>query len=171
MIRPRRCKAPGNAALQIRQPLVLLPGLVLLLAFDATGVARLGLLCALLHEGGHVLAYRRLMGRWPPLELSPLGIRLRLRWLLPAGQELLLAAAGPLTNLLLCVAAFLAMEYGLGYSYRGYWFASANLLVGGANLLPLPGLDGARILACLYESAKARLAGNPNRRTNQNDDK
>ena len=46
------------------------------------------------HESGHALMYRLLWHHWPELEISPLGIRLRLRGLLmtPA-QELLLAAA------------------------------------------------------------------------------
>ena len=35
------------------------------------------------------------------------------------------------------------------YTYGGYWFACCNLLVGASNLLPLPGLDGAHIAACL----------------------
>ena len=38
------------------------------------------------------------------------------------------------------------MELTGACSYLGYWFASVNLLVGGMNLLPLPGLDGARML-------------------------
>ena len=65
-----------------------------------------------------------------------------------ARQELLLAAAGPLANLLACAAVLLFMR-GAGYSYGGYWFACCNLLVGASNLLPLPGLDGAHIAACL----------------------
>ena len=39
---------------------------------------------------------------------------------------------------------------GAGYSYGGYWFACCNLLVGGSNLLPLPGLDGWRIAGALH---------------------
>ena len=66
-----------------------------------------------------------------------------------ARQELLLAAAGPLANLLACAAVLLFMR-GAGYSYGGYWFACCNLLVGGSNLLPLPGLDGWRIAGALH---------------------
>ena len=63
-------------------------------------------------------------------------------------QELLLAAAGPAVNLLAC-AAVLAFMRATAYTYGGYWFACCNLLVGASNLLPLPGLDGAHIAACL----------------------
>ena len=82
--------------------------------------------------------------------MSPFGICLRLRGLpMTARQELLLAAAGPLANLLACAAVLLFMR-GAGYSYGGYWFACCNLLVGGSNLLPLPGLDGWRIAGALH---------------------
>ena len=61
---------------------------------------------------------------------------------------LLLAAAGPLANLLACAAALAFMRWA-GYSCGGYWFACCNLLVGGSSLLPLPGLDGWHVAACL----------------------
>ena len=48
-----------------------------------------------------------------------------------------------------CAAVLLFMR-GAGYSYGGYWFACCNLLVGGSNLLPLPGLDGWRIAGALH---------------------
>ena len=43
----------------------------------------------------------------------------------------------------------LAFMRATAYTYGGYWFACCNLLVGASNLLPLPGLDGAHIAACL----------------------
>ena len=88
------------------------------------------------------------MGRWPCLTVSPLGLTIPLTELLPARLELPLAAAGPLTNLVLCCAAFAWMRWQ-GAAWGAYRFAAANLLVGGANLVPLQGLDGQRILACL----------------------
>lgn len=69
-------------------------GLTVLLALDGSGLVRVGLGCAILHESGHALAYRALWGHWPELEVSPFGICLRLRGLpMTARQELLLAAA------------------------------------------------------------------------------
>ena len=135
--------------LRLRAPLLTLSAAAFLLSFDGTGTLRLGLLAAILHEGGHILAYRFLLGRWPPVEVSPLGLSIPLHTLLPARLELPLAAAGPLANLLLCCAAHGWMAL-FGASWGAYRFAAVNLLVGGANLLPLPGLDGARILACLF---------------------
>ena len=123
-----------------RRPLAVLFGLTVLLALDGSGLVRVGLGCAILHESGHALAYRALWGHWPELEVSPFGICLRLRGLpMTARRDLLLA----------CAAVLLFMR-GAGYSYGGYWFACCNLLVGGSNLLPLPGLDGWRIAGALH---------------------
>ena len=139
----------SRAKIRWRQPLLTLAALTLLLAFDGSGILRVGLGCAVLHECGHALAYRLLWRRWPEIEVSPFGLCLRLRGLPMTNlQELLLAAAGPAVNLLAC-AAVLAFMRATAYTYGGYWFACCNLLVGTSNLLPLPGLDGAHIAACL----------------------
>lgn len=139
----------NRAKIRRKRPLAALAALTLLLAFDGSGILRIGLGCAVLHESGHALAYRLLWGRWPELEVSPFGICLRLRGLpMTNTQELILAAAGPLANLAACAAVLLFMRC-TAYTYGGYWFACCNLLVGGSNLLPLPGLDGWHIAACL----------------------
>ena len=52
-------------------------GLTVLLALDGSGLVRVGLGCAILHESGHALAYRALWGHWPELEVSPFGICLQ----------------------------------------------------------------------------------------------
>lgn len=147
MTRPTRCKQHRDPRIRFRAPSVALFALSFALAFDSTGILRIGLLCALLHETGHILVYRRQWHHWPDLQLSLFGVRLLLRGqFLSSGQELLLAAAGPAFNLLGCSVALFYMNVTGHYCYAGYWFASTNLLVGGVNLLPLPGLDGARIL-------------------------
>ena len=135
-------------------PLPALFWLALLLALDGTGLVRLSLLCALLHESGHVAVYLALFRRLPRLKVSPTGICLSMRGvLLPSQKALLLAAAGPLMNLLCCASAIFWMELA-GYSYRGYWFAAVNLLLGTVNLLPLPALDGQRIVEALLQIPK-----------------
>lgn len=146
MTRPKRYRQRRKARIHLRAPLITLFVLSFLLAWDSAGVVRIGLLCALLHETGHLLVYRWQWHHWPDLQLSPTGICLMMRGTaMTPRQELLLAAAGPLVNLTACCLVLLWMEH-TQYSYNGYWFASTNLLVGGINLLPLPGLDGERIL-------------------------
>ena len=155
--------------LRVKSPCLLLFFYTLLLAFDSTGVFRLGILCALLHECGHIAVFLLLEHRLPALEASLAGLCLSMRGvLLSPGRELLLAAAGPAVNLLfagamlavnlLFAGAMLAwMDGTAGYSYFGLWFACANLLVGGFNLLPVPGLDGWRIAGCLRQLVQYRL--------------
>ena len=122
----------SRAKIRWKQPLLTLAALTLLLAFDGSGILRVGLGCAVLHECGHALAYCLRLRGLPMTNL----------------QELLLAAVGPAVNLLDC-ATVLAFMRATAYTYGGYWFACCNLLVGASNLLPLPGLDGAHIAACL----------------------
>lgn len=150
MTRRRRCRRREHSGLiRVPWPRLTLFCAALVLLLDHTGLARIGLLCAVLHEAGHLAVYWLLLHHLPRIRVGPTGFCLEMRGaLLAPWQELALAAAGPMTNLLLCIGAVLWMEWAAGYSYPGYWFASANLLVGGVNLLPLPGLDGARILGC-----------------------
>lgn len=136
--------------LRVKTPCGLLFFYTLLLAADSTGVLRLGLLCALLHECGHMAVFVALEKRLPVLEVSFSGLCLSMRGvLLSPGRELLLAAAGPGVNLGLAAVTMLWMEGPAGYGYFGLWFACTNLLVGGFNLLPVPGLDGWRMAGCL----------------------
>lgn len=151
MIRPKHCKPHRNPKLRLRAPLVLLFVLAFALAWDGSGILRIGLFCTLLHESGHLVMYRFLWGRWPDLQISPFGCCLLLRGVsMTPAQEFCLAAAGPLCNLLACCAILWWMHFTGCYRYAGYWFACTNLLVGGANLLPLPGLDGQRLLRILF---------------------
>ena len=69
----------SRAKIRWKQPLLTLAALTLLLAFDGSGILRVGLGCAVLHECGHALAYRLLWQRWPEIEVSPFGLCLRLR--------------------------------------------------------------------------------------------
>lgn len=145
MTRPRHWKKLSESPVRLKDPLPTLFLLALALMYDHTGVLRWGLLGAVLHECGHLVAWAVLLRRVPRLEISPGGICLCMRGVaLPPVRERMLAAAGPLTNLLLCAAGVGIMELW-GYTYAGYWFVSANLLLGTFNLLPLPGLDGARL--------------------------
>ena len=61
----------SRAKIRWKQPLLTLAALTLLLAFDGSGILRVGLGCAVLHECGHALAYRLLWQRWPEIEVSP----------------------------------------------------------------------------------------------------
>lgn len=114
--------------------------MILLAVLAGAGeVLPLAALSALCHELGH-LAGLRLTGA--PVEvfrLTAFGaeIQANTRYL-PYGQEILCTLAGPMVNILL--ALLFARICG------DYVLAGANLLLGCFNLLPIPSLDGGRIL-------------------------
>ena len=139
-----------------RDPVLLCCVLYGLLYFDASGFLRLGLLASILHELGHITVYWLYRRRLPEVEVTMTGFCMRTRredW--PPGQLFWLAAAGPGVNLLLAVvwAVLLAQRMTI----RGSAFWAANLLTGAFNLLPVPPLDGAQMLACL--GAMCRKSG------------
>lgn len=144
-----------------RDPVLLCGVLYVLLYFDASGFLRLGLLAAFLHEWGHILVYGILLHRFPVIEVTMTGFCMRLPGSgLTPPQRLELAAAGPAVNFAL--AGILALRLGQNMTICGSAFFAANLLTGGFNLLPIPPLDGAQMLAGLhglYEKGK-ESAGN-----------
>lgn len=134
--------------LRAKQPVLVLAALWLLLYRDHTGLARVGLLAALAHETGHVLAWLALTHTLPVLRFSTGGIGLDASVaMLSRWQSFWLAAAGPGVNLLLCAGLLLLLQRQA--SYWGYFFAAANLALGLFNLLPFGQLDGRRMLQAL----------------------
>ena len=122
---------------------VLLLGSLLLL--DRWGLVPPFVLAAALHEAGHLAALLALGIPVRALELSAAGAVIRAE--LPGDRrEALALAAGPGMNLLLALL------------FRRLWplFALCNLCLGLANLLPLPGRDGGRLLALCKEKVRTR---------------
>ena len=136
--------------LVFRDPLLLCSVLYFLLYFDASGFLRLGLLAAFLHEWGHILVYCALLRRFPVIEVTMTGFCMRLpsQGLAPV-RRFWLAAAGPAVNFVLAGIWVLRLEQSM--TIRGSAFWAANLLTGAFNLLPIPPLDGAQMLAALHE--------------------
>ena len=100
------------------------------------------LLAALCHELGHYAALRRRGGWVRAVRISALGAEMQVAGRMSYGGELLAAAAGPVSNLLLAAALGL-----LGRWWEPmYLFAGAQLVLGAFNLLPALPLDGGRIL-------------------------
>ena len=136
--------------LVFRDPVLLCVGLYLLLYFDASGFLRLGLLAAFLHEMGHILVYCAFRHHLPVIEVTMTGFCIRLRGEeLSPGRRFWLAAAGPGVNFAL--AGVWALRLAQAATVRGSAFWAANLLTGIFNLLPIPPLDGAQMLACFVQ--------------------
>lgn len=132
--------------LVFRDPILLCGVLYLLLYFDASGFLRLGLLAAVLHELGHIAVYALLRRRLPVIEVTLTGFCMKTRdERFSPGQLFALAAAGPGVNFLLALLWTLRMAQRL--TIRGGAFWAANLLTGCFNLLPIPPLDGSKIVA------------------------
>lgn len=98
---------------------------------------------AVCHELGHWLVLRRVGGRIQRLHITVFGAEMQVDdRRISYGGELLAAAAGPVSNLLLAAAIGL-----LGRWWEPmYLFAGAQLVLGAFNLLPALPLDGGRIL-------------------------
>ncbi len=132
-------------------------------------LALLLFLCVLLHEMGHSLVARRFHIRVDEILLLPFGGLARLRTPLDSPwQELVVAAAGPLVNVVLGVALYplyrataspLVEVMGFSYALNGvglgplvaYLFA-ANLILAAFNLLPAFPMDGGRMVRAVLAS-------------------
>lgn len=130
-----------------RDPVLLCAVLYGLLYYDASGYLRLGLLAAVLHELGHIAVYLCLRRRFPVIEVTMTGFCMRTGGGLTVRQRFWLVAAGPGMNFLL--AAVWTEKLSRQMTIRGSAFWAANLLTGAFNLLPVPPLDGAQMLACI----------------------
>ncbi len=99
-------------------------------------------LSALCHELGHLAGLRLTGAPVKVFRLTAFGAEILAdtRWM-PYGREILCTLAGPLVNILL--ALILSRITG------DYMLAGANLLLGCFNLLPIPSLDGGRVLHLL----------------------
>lgn len=133
---------------------VLLSSMLLL---DTTGYMLLSLLAVAAHELGHLLAMWGLKSVPKEVRLSVYGVTIfKSPYALPK-QELLVAAAGPLANLLFAI--LLGAIYGLWKVERVGVFAMIHLVVAGFNLLPARGLDGGTLLLAALQSPLGQQEG------------
>lgn len=94
-----------------------------------------------------------------PVMWNPRNITVNLRL-----GSILVAAAGPLTNLLLAILSMAILGWSAGAGSLSplimnflYWFASINVLLAVFNLIPIPPLDGSHILFALLPGDLWRL--------------
>ena len=122
------------------------PGFFLLLAvmflLDTGGLLFWIGWAALLHEGGHLFALYLCGGQLDRLELSLLGCNLVVKSGLSYPKDLLCCLAGPVASV---IGAGAAGRMGL------YALAGFSLTLGLFNLLPLPTLDGGRLVVLFLQ--------------------
>lgn len=124
--------------------------LALLGLFFVAGVLAKGLIAfsiVLLHELAHVAAARRLGVNVADVELLPFGgvCRIGGEVVLDPAREVLVASAGPASNLLLAGLGTALRGYGLWDDQLTSFFIQSNLLIASFNLLPALPLDGGRV--------------------------
>lgn len=113
--------------------------------------------CVLLHELGHVFAARRYGITTPDITLLPIGGLARLSRLPEnPSEEIVIAIAGPLVNVVIAVILILILGTGIGFSAftdvedsaQGFLarLAAVNIFLVVFNLIPAFPMDGGRVL-------------------------
>lgn len=130
-------------------------------------------LCVLLHEFGHALAARRYGIRTPDITLLPIGGVARLERMSDTPmQELVIAIAGPMVNVVIALVLWLALgmpslERALMPGIRGHGLLrdllDVNVMLILFNLIPAFPMDGGRVLRallamCLNHTTATRIA-------------
>ena len=114
---------------------ILLPSVLLLSGARVSSL--LALLSAILfHELGHLIMILILKKKISAVTLEPFGARIIIGDEISYGQEILIALTGP--------AASLLLFFLLGHGDT----ADCSLFLGIINILPVPTLDGGRVLEC-----------------------
>lgn len=105
----------------------------------------------LIHELGHIAAAKSWSWRISEIQLLPFGgvVKVEDEGNVPAYQELVVAAAGPLQHVWMIGLAFVFSHIGWWESAWATYFIQSNVMIGLFNLLPILPLDGGKILRAL----------------------
>jgi stage IV sporulation protein FB len=124
-----------------------------LLVLDHTGLAIFALFCAAFHEMGHIVTISALKVPVNEISFRLFGINIKLKnnIMLSYRQEILIALSGCLANLVLCLAALLAVKLDFYGFYANIVFLF-SLIIAGFNIIPITVLDGGRALEAYLSS-------------------
>lgn len=118
--------------------------LSLMLCIDQTGILLPTLVATFLHELGHLLAMKNCGVSPTAVRLIPTSVQIVRPFCKQHGDEVFIALAGPLTNLLLSLVFFGIFAWTKAVS--PLTFSLLNLILAVFNLLPVAGLDGGVVL-------------------------
>ena len=126
----------------------------LIFGFDVPYVAILTLICAVMHEGGHIGAISCLSKSTAKLRGHSSGFRISLSSPMSYQNEIAVILSGPCIN----IATFLLL-LPFGNALDGYlrFFGYISLATGLSNLLPIDGYDGYRALHTYFTSRDRHL--------------
>ncbi len=113
------------------------------LSFDRLNIFKYCILSCLIHEAGHIAAYRFFLKDWPEIDAGIFGLRMHNNVSLNCYRNKIVFA-GPFMNLLsaACGAFFLYFSFSLGC----YIYTVINCFIFIFNMLPVYYLDGGQIL-------------------------
>ena len=117
------------------------------LFFDNMNIFRLCILSSLLHEAGHIIAYRLCYKKWPQIDVSVFGLKMKNNVILNKNAIFILLS-GPFMNRAAVIFSIIYVNFR--YTFNIYVFAIINLLIFIFNILPIYYLDGGQILYCLW---------------------
>ena len=111
--------------------------------FDRSNVICMNLLCAALHECGHIAAMILLGERPKEIHFTPFGLRIERKEMnsMNFRNEALIALAGPMTNFFLALSAVLIQKI---LSINLFAFIAVNTVLGVLNMAVCEPLDGYR---------------------------
>ncbi len=126
--------------------------ITLMLATDRTGLMLPSLFAVMVHELAHLFTMWVLDCAPKSVRLIPASIQINSKFSFQYKNDILIAAAGPAANLLLCLCLY--FNYAAFGKISVLYYAVLNLIYGAFNLLPVKGLDGGTILhavLCKYK--------------------
>lgn len=143
-----------NKIMQINKPIIstvkiilkILPTVfwvLLIFGFDLPHIAIITLISAVIHESGHIIASYAVTKKLV-LKSSVSGFRLKSKKNLSYKEEILIAAAGPLWNI---IAFVILLPFCKSGSYL-LDLGIINLFTAISNLFPIESYDGYRIIEC-----------------------
>ncbi len=121
--------------------------ITILLASDRTGLMLPSLFAVMVHELAHLFIMWVLDCAPKSVRLIPASIQINSKFSFQYKNDILIAVAGPLANLLLCLCLY--FNYAAFGNMTVLYYAGLNLIYGVFNLLPVKGLDGGTILHAL----------------------
>jgi len=122
--------------------------ILLIFAFDSIAIAIMTLLCIVIHEGGHIFSGFVICGKTKTTATLS-GLRIKFDTTLSYKTESIIAASGPLFNLITALFLFPFRYFCDGYILI---FITLNFFTAISNLAPISGYDGYRILFCLLSA-------------------
>lgn len=115
-----------------------------MLATDRTGYMLPTLFAVLIHEAAHLFIMWVLDCAPLSVRLIPASVQINKKFSFSPKNDLLIAAAGPVANLILCGCLY--FNYAAFGNEIILYYSLLNLIIGCFNLLPVKGLDGGTIL-------------------------